>query len=551
MSHPARTSRLDPLLTWGLLLLLVWAPLPRASNQMWSNGLLILLTGMLLLLFCIGQWLGKLPAPRLPGASKPMLILLLLTQGWVAIQWLAGWRVSPDDTLNYLMLGLSYSALFLLLIQQFNSRKRLILLVATLVASGTFQAFYGAFMTLSGNEWLLFEPKTSYIGDATGTFVNRNSMAGYLEMTAGLAIGLLMAWRSTGQFEWTDLLEALTGARARVRIAAIIMAIALVMTHSRAGNVAFFAALVLCGLLFIIRDREHRLRNSLILGGFLLVDVLMVSQFFGLHQLRDRLMNTQLQPVIVDGEVVNQGETRMRVWQDAWPMFTDQPLQGIGAGGFNIGFERYQGPSIHLHYVHAHNDWLQFLIEYGLPGFLLLLAFCLLAAWQAVRALWSNGSPFRSGMGLGCTIGLLAIAMHAMLDFNLQIPANAVTFIALAAIAVLNQTHSARRRHPPAATEHRESPAPAQQTWLSASDQPHMTGTERRLGPRGDIELAVDFLDVTRDGVARQPEQAGRLSHGHALGDDTEDFLFTRGEHVTGLRPGGVEVTEDLAGNRG
>ncbi len=48
-------------------------------------------------------------------------------------------------------------------------------------------------MTLSGVEYGFFMEKEHYRGVATGTFVNRNHLAGYLEMALALGIGLLMA----------------------------------------------------------------------------------------------------------------------------------------------------------------------------------------------------------------------------------------------------------------------------------------------------------------------------------------------------------------------
>lgn len=100
-------------------------------------------------------------------------------------------------TAEALLLGLGYTLLFLVIVSIFHTRKRVTLLLGSLVVSGTLQAFYGTFMTLAGIEWLLATPKTAYIGDATGTFVNRNSMAGYLELTLAAGIGLLLALRDT------------------------------------------------------------------------------------------------------------------------------------------------------------------------------------------------------------------------------------------------------------------------------------------------------------------------------------------------------------------
>ena len=375
-------------------------------------------------------------------AALPMLALLVLAQLWVAAQWLLGLTADVGATFENLLLGLAYCLLFLLLCSLFNTRKRLTWLLATLVLSGTFQAFWGAAMTLSGVEWLLVIPKTSYIGDATGTFVNRNHLAGYLELTLACGIGLLLALRDGRPFRWINVLELLMGPKARLRLALVVMVIALVMTHSRMGNTAFFAALLLVGGIFVLLDREHRLRNSLILASIVVIDILVISQYFGLEKLKDRVLSTRIHDVVVDGEVVQQAnEIRDDVFVYALPLLKDKPLTGQGAGSFESVFPKYPGDDIRLHFDHAHNDYLQFAIEHGLIGMLPLLGFVLLALWRALQAMWRRESLYRSGVGFGAAMGIVAIGVHSSTDFNLQIPANAATFVVVCAIAVLANQH--------------------------------------------------------------------------------------------------------------
>lgn len=446
MSRPI--NRLERLLIALVLFTLVWLPLPLGSNRDWAVGVLVALIGGLGGLWAISRVRGSEPIipAKAMNAALPMLALLLLSQLWVAAQWLFGFTVDNGATFQYLSLGVAYSLLFLLIISLFNTRKRLTLLLATLVISGTLQAFWGAFMTLSGVEWLLAGPKTSYVGVATGTFVNRNHLAGYLELTLACGIGLLMALRDSRPFSWVNLLELLLGPKARLRLALVVMVIALVMTHSRMGNAAFFASLLIVGGLFVLLDKAHRLRNSIILVSLILIDVLVISQYFGLERLKDRVLNTQLSDQIVDGEVVQKAnEVRDDVFGYAIPLLLERPLVGHGAGSFEVVFPKYPGPDIRLHFDHAHNDYLQFAIEYGLLGTLPLAAFVLLALWQALRALWQRDSIYRSGVGFGAAMGIISLLIHSSTDFNLQIPANAATLVVVCAIAVLAGSHSRER----------------------------------------------------------------------------------------------------------
>jgi O-antigen ligase len=440
-------SRLETSLIIATLALLFWLPLPLGSNREWSAALFCLLTALL-----CGSWSvlqlqkGSTSNPALKPAL-PLFGLLLAVQAWALIQWLTGISTDPGRTLHYLMLGIGYSLLFILIVGLFYTRKRLTLLAGTLVVSATLQGFYGSLMTLSGIEWLFFVPKDSYFGVATGTFVNRNHLAGYLVMTLGVGIGLLLALRDGAPFRWTSLLEMLMGPKARLRLGLVIMVIALVMTRSRMGNTAFFASLMILGALFILLNKENRLRNSLILASLIVIDVLVISQFFGLDKLKDRLVNTRVENVM-DGEqiIARKNELRLDVFDYAWVQFMERPVFGFGAGSFESSFQRYPGPEVPLHYDHAHNDYLQFAIEYGLIGFVLLGGFVLLALYHALKALWRRESWYRSGMGFGAAMGILGILIHSSTDFNLQIPANAATFVILCAMAVLAGQHRKTRR---------------------------------------------------------------------------------------------------------
>ncbi|TBW09381.1 O-antigen ligase domain-containing protein [Azotobacter chroococcum] len=434
--------RCERCLLVAVLLLLLWLPLPLGSNREWAVGLFVAGTGLLAAVWTLLQWTAARQSRGLKVAL-PMFGLLIATQAWVAVQGVAGLSMDVGATVQYLLLGTAYSLLFLLVVNLFHSRRRLVVLLGMLATSGTLQAFYGAFMTLSDIEWLLATPKTSYIGDATGTFVNRNHLAGYLEMTLAVGIGLLLALRDVRPFRWVNLLEMLMGAKARLRLALVVMVIALVMTHSRMGNTAFFSALMIVGGLFMLRDRDNRFRNGLILASILLVDVLVISQYFGLEKLKDRLINTRLNDVLVEGQVVQRENVdRDDIFVYAMPLATEKLLSGHGAGSFEAVFPQYPGEDIRTHFDHAHNDYLQFVIEYGLIGSLPLLAFALLALWRAFQALWRLESLFRSGVGFGAATGIIAIAIHSATDFNLQIPANAATFIVLCAIAVLANHHN-------------------------------------------------------------------------------------------------------------
>jgi len=454
MTLPA--CRMERFLVSAVLLTLVWLPLPLGSNRDWAMGFFVAWMGLL-----AGVWaVSRLFAAKRFGCSRrtlaaaaPMLFLLILVQLWVATQLLLGFSVDIGATFQYLMLGIGYYLLFFLILCLFDTRSRLSMLLITLVISGTAQGFWGTLMALSGMEWLLVSRKVGYTGDATGTFINRNHLAGYLEMTLACGIGLLMALRDRRPLNLIGLLELLMGPKARLRLAIVTMVVALVMTHSRMGNIAFLASLLIVGGLFLLIDKHHRLRNCLILTSLLLVDVLVISQYFGLEQLKERVMNTRFHDVVVDNKVTQHAnEIRDDIFIYAIPLLVEQPLVGRGAGSFESVFPKFSGKDIQLHFDHAHNDYIQFAIEYGFLGTVPLAIFILLALWHALMALMQTQSLYRSGVGFAAAMGIVALLIHSSVDFNLQIPANAATLISLCAIAVLARSHTniprpaARRR---------------------------------------------------------------------------------------------------------
>lgn len=461
----AETSLLDRTLVALTLLILVVLPLPVGSNRTWAVGMFALLIGTVSVLWAVGQWRGVLKPSRALKPALPMVVLLLLSQVWVAVQWFAGLTMDSGATMQALILGVGYTLLFVMVVSLFYTRKRVTLLLGALVVSGTFQAFYGSLMTLAGFEGLL----GPHGRDATGTFINRNSLAGYLELTLAAGIGLLLALRETRPFSWVQLVELLMGPKARLRLALVIMVIALVMTHSRGGNSSFFIGLMVVGAIFVLRTKENRMRNVLILASLVLIDVLVISQYFGLDQLKDRIVNTRFTDTVVteivnpvssaDGvsgsasaavttvEVVQKAnELRGHVFMYALPLVQDKPLTGQGAGSFEAVFPKYPGEDIRLHFDLAHNDYIQFAIEYGVLGFLPLVLFVLLALYWALKALWQQKSLYRGGIGFGAAMGIVALLSHSFVDFNLQIPANAATFVVMCAVAVLAGHHAMRGR---------------------------------------------------------------------------------------------------------
>jgi O-antigen ligase len=339
--------------------------------------------------------------------------------------------LDPAATAHYLLVGCAIVQGFFLTLVLINSHARVKTLLAVLVFSGVFQAVYGAFMVLSGLEIGFFVEKYAGRGVATGTFVNRNHLAGYLVMCLAAGTGLLLSqmgpiiesgWRS----RLRSGLRLLLSPKIRLRIYLAVMVIALVLTRSRMGNLAFFVSLSIAGLVAIYAGRRFSLRLVGLLASLFIIDMLILSRWFGLDRLMARFEQMEGQPVEADA----------RYWLDrfSWDYLGDFSFTGSGGGSFYGIFPNYQGPQLQGYYEHVHNDYLEFAVELGLPALLLLAVFLLYSMWQAISVQRERLTPLYRGAGFAAMMAICWCLLHSTADFNLQIPANGYTLVVILAM---------------------------------------------------------------------------------------------------------------------
>lgn len=457
------TPDADRFLLWGFLALLVWLPLPLGSNRAWAWHLLELASFAL-----VGGWLMLFLRDRVK-ASKALqnshwligsllafvgvilLQLLPLPSGLIALlrplnptlepsQFLS-LSVDPHTSWLHARTTLAYCGLAFLTLTLINSQQRLRLLAFTLLASGVFQAVYGSLMTLSNVEYAFFVKKTSHLGNATGTFFNRNHLAYYLVLCLSMGTGLLLAdlyqksskdWRERGR----RFLMALMGSKARVRIGLALMVIALVLTRSRMGNTAFFLSLLASGFIWLWLTRRITRGSIILLLSLILIDSLIVGAWFGFDKVVER----------VEGSAFSK-ETRDEVNRDSLPLIKDHLLLGAGAGSFYAVFPQYRQKDVRLNYNHAHNDYAQMLAEHGIVGVLPLLCLIFACMKNVIATLRQRKTLLFQAMAFAPLMSVIAIALHSTVDFNLQIPANAGTLIVIMSLAwVVRHLPSKERR---------------------------------------------------------------------------------------------------------
>ncbi len=475
---------------YGLLGLLVWAPLPLASNRIWAVGILLFWT-LLLLAGTAHAWrqhadeaIERLKAFRWPLALLGGYVLLTqlqslpLPEAWVAalspeshrVQAAAGleaaglgYRLSidPFHSRLYASLSMIYFSVFLVAALTLRHGARIERLAEVLVWSGLAYAVLGAVLYSFDAHYRLFFTEVSH-DKVIGPFVNRNHFAGYLELCLSVGIGLMLSRLGNGgrpgRGTWRQRLIAalrfLISPKMRLRLMLVVMVIALVLTRSRMGNTAFFSAMLIVGLIALILARRMAPATIGLIASLVVIDIFIIGTWVGVEKVVQRIQNTPLMaergdalpasataaqpaPAIKPPTLSMREqslEERAVPAANSLDLIRDFPVFGSGGGSYYNAFSRYRPAEIDLFYDHAHNDYAEIAADTGLLGLALLGGVVLLAAARALWVLARRRSPLARGMAFAVLMAIVALAIHSTVDFNLQIPANALIFVVILAL---------------------------------------------------------------------------------------------------------------------
>jgi O-antigen ligase len=261
--------------------------------------------------------------------------------------------------------------------------------------------------------------------------MNPNHLAGLLGMTVPLALAFTVMGR--------------VSATTRVLLAygAVVMLAGIAVSISRGGIMtAIITMVVFCGVLLTQRDFWRPALALLCVLTALGVGA--ASQFDSIQK--------RFQTMIVRDNIT---DYRPYYWAGACQLFRRAPAWGIGPGHFDVEFPSVRPMKVQDRPTYVHNDYLNTLCDWGVVGLGLIAAACGLLCWSLWQV-WQSlrkpshelGSKFsdRSAFVVGAAIGVLAVMLHCIVEFNMQIPALAVTAVTLMAL-LAGQTRFATERY--------------------------------------------------------------------------------------------------------
>lgn len=454
-----RVALLDRILQWGVVALLAWAPLPFGSARPWAWSLLGVLVAALLIVAALRELLGAGSNALLIQLRWPILMAALLV-GWILLQSLPGmgpeWHhplwdkaaealgkavrpsisVDREASLVHLFRLLAYAAVFFLAWQVGQRAKGAALLVRAVAAIGAAYALYGLAEFATPNPAILWFRKWAYVDDLTSTFVNKNSFATFagLSVIAALVLIAQLLIREGDTRSRTTLvvstLENILWRGVLPVTGCLLAASALLLSHSRGGMLA-----TLCGVftfaVLATTAPSQRSAWRVPFGWFIGVAGVVVILIAGAGVVQ-RLAENSIEE---DG--------RVDIFAGTLAAIHDNLLTGTGLGSFRFIFPMYQSPRLDAVVDLAHSDYLENILELGLPAALLLFAlvgFLVFQCFLGVRRRHRDALYPCAAAAASVLVGV-----HACIDFSLQIPAVAVTYAALLGVGVAQSVSSRRR----------------------------------------------------------------------------------------------------------
>jgi O-antigen ligase len=283
------------------------------------------------------------------------------------------------------------------------------------------------------------------MGQVFGPFINRNHFPDYVNLCIGLGVGLLVShnWRrrsSAFTEEESSLVQTLQNPRALWICAALgLMISAVAFSRSRGGLLALVGAAVICGILGRLQlGRSFRIGSLLFVAGV----VAALSAWFGIGLLTDRFAT------LGSGEAL---EERLPIWRRSLPIVAEFPVWGTGYGtyGYIEPMYREDAPSREKPgwYHHAHNDYLEILVEGGIVGLALVLAALAAVYRRGYHAVERYRGRAEAGLALGALLAFTALAIHSFGEFGAHTPAITLLATVIAAhLCALGQSNSRRKQ---------------------------------------------------------------------------------------------------------
>lgn len=315
------------------------------------------------------------------------------------------------SALHFFALGLFFS-LALVLVDSASRIRKLVVFISVFGFAYAFFAILQAVLS-PGKIYGIYEARNAV---PFGSFVNRHNFAAYMEMTIAIPLGMLFA----GAVSRDKRLLYITGIA--------LMGVALIMSGSRGGLVAFLAQLILLVILTTGAKSRKTLFLKVGFAAFLIAAIVVGSVFIGGENSLTRIAET----AATDDITTDRGH----IWAVTTNVISNTMPLGAGFGALGVAYTPFDSHSGLERVEQAHNDYLQVAADAGVIGIVIGFLF-LFWLFRSGLSSVNTANTYRRGVAIGALAGCFAVLVHSIFDFVLHTTAVSLMFIALMSLIVV------------------------------------------------------------------------------------------------------------------
>lgn len=359
---------------------------------------------------------------QLPGRALYVESLEILQAAGVTTHYLT-LSVIPSRTLTSLLGLLPVIAIFIATLQL--PKLYIIRLVYIFLAVATFQASLGLIQYGSGAEWAFWWQITDS-NNAVGTYPNRDHFSALMELAIPIALGLT-AYNFRNKKHDKEHREQRVNQTLVFFTISLVLILAGIFARSRTGVALVMLALLLSSVIFA---RHIGGKRALGFGAAITVIALGIATNIGLIPVLNRFAVDPLE------------DLRWEIFAQTWEATKQFFPWGSGPGTFQSVFMAFQPLEVHNFVNHAHNDYLELLLEIGIFGIALIMLFLMLYLKGWIQLYKRRNSSEAWGyfyfIQISAGISLLLLLLHGVTDFNFHTPANTIFFAFLGGVFLFN-----------------------------------------------------------------------------------------------------------------
>jgi len=383
--------------------LLIFGPLASGIAQDWFTAPFEAGSAVVLLIWVTWQ----LAASEINVRWNPLFAPMLVFVGLVLLQ-IAFYRSAYRyDTLSELWVYIAYGILAFVAVQLFaDGGSGFILRFGNTMA--VFGSVYAVFavlqgLTSEGKIYWLVKPRA---GSVYGSYVNHNHYAGLVELLLPFALMLGFSGSMRGAN------RLLLGSGALLMVASVFLC------QSRGGMFAIVMEMAFIAICLVHQFSPRK--SAAWCVAFCLLTALFLA-WIAPQQVISRITDIH-------------DPARWLIHRDSIRMFAAHPFLGSGFGTFATAFPRYRVFYDGFFVNHAHDDYLELLLETGLAGFGVAMWFLVVLYREGLHKLRPAKHSPAALMSIAALAGCTGILAHSFIDYNLHIPANAVLFYVLCTV---------------------------------------------------------------------------------------------------------------------